>query len=278
MLEQMIEGYQQGLSGSAATDKDHPEAVSIALKSAIRRSWRHLAQDRIEDARPTIPLGNTFWPLTNAESSGIQKLFALEDVRKLATMLRSRDNDTRVEVIDAAYWVKGCSSLGRLRIAVVLGVGKKANRSLCLMDVKEATEAAAPRYPKSKMPKDNADRVVEGGRHLAPFLGERMLAAPLLGRSVFVRELLPQDLKLDIDQLTREEAMRVARHLAAVVGAAHGRQLDATLRKRWRGELGRNRSKSLDAPSWLWSSVVALVTSHEAAYLDHCRRFAAAPL
>jgi uncharacterized protein (DUF2252 family) len=81
---------------------------------------------------------------------------------------------------------------------------------------------------------------------------------------------------LDIDQLTREEAMKVARHLAAVVGTAHGRQLDATLRKRWRAELGRNRSKSLDAPSWLWSSVVALVASHEAAYLEHCRRFAAA--
>jgi uncharacterized protein (DUF2252 family) len=117
--------------------------------------------------------------------------------------------------------------------------------------------------------------VVEGARHLAPFLGERMLAASLLGRSVFLRELLPQDLKLDIDGLTREEAMKVARHLAAVVGVAHGRQLDATLRRSWRKELSRNRSKSLDAPSWLWLSVVALIASHEAAYLEHCRRFAA---
>jgi hypothetical protein len=36
----------------------------------------------------------------------------------------------------------------------------------------------------------------------------------------------------------------------------------------------RNRSKTLDAPSWLWSSVVDLVTVHVAAYLDHCRRYA----
>ena len=71
--------------------------------------------------------------------------------------------------------------------------------------------------------------------------------------------------------------MKVARHLAAVVGTAHGRQLDVAARKGWRKELIRNRSKSLDAPSWLWSSVVALVANHETAYLEHCRRFAAAP-
>jgi uncharacterized protein (DUF2252 family) len=275
MLEQMIEGYEQGLSKRVDDDEKHPESVSIALKSAVRRSWKHLAQERIEDPKPTIPLGNTFWPLRDLESSAIQKLFAQHEVRKLATMLRSRDDDARVDVLDAAYWVKGCSSLGRLRFAVVLGVGKKGTRTFCLMDIKEATEAAAPRYPKSTMPRDNAQRVVEGARHLAPFLGERMLAASLLGRSVFLRELLPQDLKLDIDGLTREEAMKVARHLAAVVGVAHGRQLDATLRRSWRKELSRNRSKSLDAPSWLWLSVVALIASHEAAYLEHCRRFAA---
>jgi uncharacterized protein (DUF2252 family) len=32
----------------------------------------------------------------------------------------------------------------------------------------------------------------------------------------------------------------------------------------------------LDAPSWLWSSVVDLVAVHETAYLEHCRRFALA--
>jgi uncharacterized protein (DUF2252 family) len=36
----------------------------------------------------------------------------------------------------------------------------------------------------------------------------------------------------------------------------------------------QSRTSSLDAPSWLWSSVV--VAKHEAAYLDHCRRYALA--
>jgi uncharacterized protein (DUF2252 family) len=50
--------------------------------------------------------------------------------------------------------------------------------------------------------------------------------------------------------------------------------MDAPTRRTWRAELGRSGSKRLDAPSWLWSSIVALVASHEAAYLEHCRRYA----
>jgi hypothetical protein len=80
-----------------------------------------------------------------------------------------------------------------------------------------------------------------------------------LNKSVFVRELLPQDLKVEIEHLSRKEAMDVAEFLARVVGRGHARQLDATSRKQWITELQRNRSKSLDAPSWLWSSVVELV-------------------
>jgi uncharacterized protein (DUF2252 family) len=275
ILEQMIEGYAHGLS-SQTDESERPQSVSVALKNADRRSWKQLAQERIKDPKPTIPLGKSFWPLEPAERSAVGKLFEQNSIRKLATMLRSRKDDARVEILDAAYWVKGCSSLGRLRLAVVLGVGKKERQSFCLMDVKEAIAAAAPRYARARMPATNAGRVVEGARHLTPYLGERMLPVELLGRSAFLRELLPQDLTLDINQLTCEQAMKVARYLAGVVGMAHGRQMDAALQKRWRKELGGNRSKTLDAPSWLWSSVVALVASHEAAYLDHCRRYAAA--
>ena len=59
-----------------------------------------------------------------------------------------------------------------------------------------------------------------------------------------------------------------------VVGKAHADQMDAATWRIWRKELIRNRSRNLEAPSWLWSSVVDLVTIHEAAYLDHCRKYA----
>ena len=86
------------------------------------------------------------------------------------------------------------------------------------------------------------------------------------------RELLPQDLKLEVDQLTQDEAVNAARYLASVVGKAHARQMDDDTRHRWSKTLTERRSKTLDAPSWLWSSIVDLVGIHEAGYLEHCRR------
>ena len=73
--------------------------------------------------------------------------------------------------------MKGCSSLGLLRFAVLLTVGSGKKRDLALMDIKEAVTAAAPRYTKQKMPKDQAERVVEGAMHLSPLLGKRRLPA-----------------------------------------------------------------------------------------------------
>jgi uncharacterized protein (DUF2252 family) len=52
--------------------------------------------------------------------------------------------------------------------------------------------------------------------------------------------------------------------------------MDESTRKSWVSDLQRNRSKKLDAPSWLWTSVVDLVASHEKAYLEHCREYALA--
>lgn len=70
------------------------------------------------------------------------------------------------------------------------------------------------------------------------------------------------------------EARATARALAQIVGKAHARQLDEDTRQSWRNELSKSSMRSMDAPSWLWSSVVALVGVHERAYLDHCRRYA----
>ena len=69
--------------------------------------------------------------------------------------------------------------------------------------------------------------------------------------------------------------MQGSRFLASVVGKAHARQMDVPTRQRWQKELYRNRSKTLDAPSWLWTSVVDLIANHETAYLEHCRACAA---
>jgi uncharacterized protein (DUF2252 family) len=251
-----------------------PDTVRLIMRRAAGRSWRHLADERIDGTAPSIPLGKRFWPLTEAERQGVDEIFACEEMRRLMTSLRSRDDDAPVAVLDAAYWRKGCSSLGRLRLAVLVAIDKGKAERHCLVDIKEAAAVAAPRSATADMPEDDAIRVVTGARHLSPFLGRRMMPTHLLGRAVFLRELLPQDLKLEIEQLSREEAMNVAEFLAHIVGRAHARQLTADTRGAWLADLQRNRSKSLDAPSWLWNAVVDLVGAHEAAYLQHCRRYA----
>jgi uncharacterized protein (DUF2252 family) len=188
-------------------------------------------------------------------------------------MLRSRKDNAPVDMLEAAYWKKGCSSLGKLRYCVLLGVGDK-QLELCLMDLKEAVQAAAPADDSADMPEDQAQRVVEGARHLSPHLGERMRAIQLFGCSIYIRELLPQDLKIELERLTREQMMNIARFLANVVGKAHARQMDEDTRSKWAKELSRARTGDLKAPSWLWSSVVDLLVIHEKAYLEHCRLYA----
>jgi uncharacterized protein (DUF2252 family) len=280
MLEHMMAGYEGALTKPSRRSNaaERPEFVRVVMRRAMNRTWKHLAKERLRDIKPNIPRGERFWALTRAEFRAVHDLFEGKSAQRLVTCLMSRNEDAAVEVVDAAYWMKGCSSLGRLRVAVLLSVshGKRSGDDFCLVDIKEATTAAAPRAPGVTMPSDNAVRVVEGARHLSPALGDRMMAAHLSGRSVVIRELMPQDLKLEIDQLTREEAVAAAGFLAAVVGRAHARQLDAKTRQEFRASLRSHRSKRLDAPSWLWSSVVELAAAHEAAYLEHCRRYALA--
>jgi uncharacterized protein (DUF2252 family) len=52
--------------------------------------------------------------------------------------------------------------------------------------------------------------------------------------------------------------------------------MDRATRKSWQADLHKNRTKSLDAPSWLWSAIVKLLMEHEGAYLEHCRKFSLA--
>ncbi|TPG57227.1 DUF2252 domain-containing protein [Roseomonas nepalensis] len=282
MLESMVAGYEVCFEPSDPDARDlvrPPDTVKRLLRDAARRSWKHLADERIEGVDPVIPLGRRFWPLRDEEREAMEDLVASEELRALVATLRSQDGDEAVALVDSAFWRKGCSSLGNLRFAVLVSVRSPGEKRLrySLLDVKEAITAAAPRYADAAMPRDNAVRVVEGACHLSPNLGQRMLATRLLGKGVFVRELLPQDLKLEVERLDQEEASEMASYLAMVVGRAHSRQMSATERKAWLSELQRNRSRSLDAPSWLWRAVVDLVASHEAAYLEHCRRYALQP-
>ncbi|MGY3230730.1 uncharacterized protein (DUF2252 family) [Luteibacter sp. HA06] len=276
MVEQLIDGYERAMGSGRKEYRlvARPSCIRLVMKAATKRRWKHLADERIRGPKPSIPLGRRFWDVTDEERAELEALASGADMQKLVTQLVHREDDATVELVDAKYWVKGCSSLGRLRYALLMRVS--GGKELCLVDIKEALRAAAPRSASADMPRDNALRVKEGALHLAPNLGQRMMTARVQGKTVFVRELRPQDLKIDLERMESADAMEVARYLGNVVGRAHAAQLSRDQRKSWLAELARNRPQNIDAPSWLWRSVVELVQAHEGGYLEHCRKYASA--
>ncbi len=127
MLERMVEGYEAAFApeaeGETVDPSDAmPKSIRSVMREAAGRSWKHLADERIEGVEPVIPLGKRFWPLTKTERANVATLFEQESLRRLVTLLRSRADDAPVRVMDAAYWRKGCSSLGRLRVAALVAL------------------------------------------------------------------------------------------------------------------------------------------------------------
>lgn len=204
MIENMIGGYESALQDAPkkqAQPGADAEAIQRVMQQALRRRWKHLAHERMRDVQPVIPRSDKFWDLTKAERGNLEMLLKSGALRSLVTALHSRKNGASLKLLDAAYWVKGCSSLGRLRMrfwwaSATIGTRRAPSASWISKRPPPLWRRGAPQ---ARMPKDNALRVVEGARHLAPNLGDRMMAGRFGDCSVVVRELLPQDLKLEVD-------------------------------------------------------------------------------
>src|SRR6202161_3012298 len=88
ILEELVAGYQTALSGDFEGDKDkthRPKSIQSLLAQSTRRRWRHLAEERLNDVAPRIPLGKRFWALTPEERKALDKLFAGDSVRTTLT-------------------------------------------------------------------------------------------------------------------------------------------------------------------------------------------------
>jgi hypothetical protein len=142
------------------------------MRQAVKRT-DHLAKERLENTHPTIPRGKRFWPLADEQKREIERIFPTKEVGPLVTALRTRRDDAGVEVLDAAYWMKGCSSLGRLGFAVLLGVGKSQAKEggLCLTTSRKLCRRQRrvilrPRFP-STMPRASSKALAICRRPLA---------------------------------------------------------------------------------------------------------------
>jgi hypothetical protein len=74
--------------------------IELAMHDAGRRSWKHLADERIE-GEAVLPLGSRFWPISKDERHAVHELFKQKDVRHLVTKLRGSGEPARNRVKDA---------------------------------------------------------------------------------------------------------------------------------------------------------------------------------
>jgi uncharacterized protein (DUF2252 family) len=275
MMDAMATGYADGVADPEGAERDiaESEIVATTKRRALGRRWRHLSRERLKGKAGRLPRGSRFFDLDPDEQAAFAALSHDPEVRRLVLALGGAAADAEIRLLDAAYWIKGCSSLGRLRYAGLVEILGGDRPHLALLDVKEAVPHLAPAAPGAAMPADPAERVVAGARALSPNLGDRMVAGHIRGTPVTVRELMPQDLKIDAEQFSRGEAVRVSGHLAAILGRAHGRQMDAAARQSWIDAV-RAPGPGPDAPGWLWSVVTDLMGAHQRGYLEHCHRIA----
>ena len=124
ILEELVAGYQSALVTKFENYKDRshrPKAIQkIKLAQSTRRRWRHLAEERLATIKPTIPLGKRFWALVPEEREAVEirnvyERFHQEVEAPLSPHFGVQEQGRlSIELLDAAYWMKGCSSLGRL--------------------------------------------------------------------------------------------------------------------------------------------------------------------
>src|SRR5271154_3356200 len=110
MMEQMIDGYESALAAPKTKVKatgDDLKPIQAVLQQSHRRRWHHLAEERIEDVKPQIPLGKRFWMLDKKERTSIEALFRDEAVTAKIRQFKGREPETKISVVDAAYWMKG---------------------------------------------------------------------------------------------------------------------------------------------------------------------------
>jgi len=153
MLEEMVDGYAAAIRDPGGDPGDESDVVRSVERAALGRRWRHLARERLDAVEPRIPLGKKFWELAPEERDALKHLFEDERVAALVLALKGKSKEREVRLVDAAYWMKGCSSLGLLRYAAIVGLkGGKGQWTYALVDLKEATDPLAPAAARATMP------------------------------------------------------------------------------------------------------------------------------
>jgi uncharacterized protein (DUF2252 family) len=166
--------------------------------------------------------------------------------------------DEALTVIDAAFRVAGTGSLGCLRIALLVrGKGGIDGGWVFDMKAEDTPSAACLVRPPKLAPAERVETALRTTLARPP----RMIGTTALrGESMFVRRLSPQEDKINLANLSKADLAPLARHLGALLGAAHRRGAKRIPKKAWKAE---DRAHLL-------ARAVGLAGLHEALYLSYC--------
>jgi uncharacterized protein (DUF2252 family) len=281
----ILGGRELGASGARALDLAHrlldayvasafhdaplpraPDCVARLVERVTTRTRAELLDARTEETkhgeRRFARDGARYYDLPASIAERAPGAFA----RYAAALTDApRLDEGALDVLDVAWRVAGCGSLGGLRVAVLVR-GKGGADGAWIFDMKEegmpsAAASRMVRRPAKALRAEPAARVCAGFRASVP-RAPRWIGTTWLGdRSMFVRRLAPQEDKLDLETLRDVDLDPLASYLGALTGRAHARGATKTPRDPWTEE---ERAGIVDR-------AIAIAGIHEATYLALCK-------
>lgn len=264
LLDRVLEAWTKAVF-DGETPTTTPACVTALVEKVKARSKTALLEGRTkeEKGKRRLVRGPRYMDLDPEILDQVPK--ALEEY---ISTIREDEKPPKGEqkVEDAAFRIAGTGSLGGLRMAVIVE-GSKA-----LFDLKEQGDPSTLIVcDDPKM--DHGERVITGFRacvaHPAALLGTSHIKLSKSGEpgspkrrvSLSCRRLSPQEDKLDLPKLKKEDLPDLATHLGTLLGDAHRRGAK-TKGSRWnKGDRDTVRAQA-----------IALAGVHEAVYLALCER------
>ena len=194
--------------------------------------------------KPAIPLGSKFWALSQIRTERDRRAIPDAGAASSGDVVEVARRRSQVEVVDAAYWMKGCSSSACLRFAGAAHGRLRQEARHGADGYQGGRHRGGAALPAEEMPKDQAERVVEGA--IEPVAASRQANGGRQDRS-------------EIGVRPRVDCRRISRSKSNVDGARRdeGGELSWPAssakpmrvrwtwrpRKSWLNELNRQRSK-----------------------------------
>jgi len=250
---------------SYAAELEHPRSlppmpriVRTLLRQASERDRRSLLDARTEvtKRKRRFVRGPRYAAVSRALAKEAERAFQAY----VEAHVPSKHHDL-YRVQDMAFRIAGTGSLGCLRIAILVEGKAGGPHGYWVFDMKE--EDARPSSARLLETKQlrGAARVEAGIRATLRNVPRGLGTTTLRGLPMLVRRLTPQEDKLDLTHIPKNELDALARLLGALTGRVHVR-----------GAVGRRpRTWTAAERQHVIDSAVRMAGIHEAAYLAFCQ-------